>query len=331
MARLHQRLDGVEPEAVRSPSSLAAFREWLTGLSTALRNPRVSAFGLSLSALVLVAVVAKQQFAPPAVRTCRLLPSQNRSHRRRLPHQRLPYSSCIPTWRFRQAIRLKTLPPPIWKRIRRTTTATTATRRADNSLSYQIKVSAYVFSMSGRAGSPVPFTMQPRKNGGSIRGGSRAGTRRQAGGRAAIFRAAAQAACSAGCSSPRRQAAPCPDRSGRTAITEENGASERELFRRSGNRNYHDGWQYVPAAYLGRYAGRIRREYSAPDNLSGDIMLIAPEQYRYYHRSKNSLDIALWPLTLGASLAARYPPAHRHSRTPDTRACPSHRVVATRA
>ena len=69
MARLHQRLDGVEPEAMRSPSGLTAFREWLTGLGASLRNPRVPAFGLGLSALVLVAVVAKQQFTPQSAPT----------------------------------------------------------------------------------------------------------------------------------------------------------------------------------------------------------------------------------------------------------------------
>ena len=60
-----------------------------------------------------------------------------------------------------------------------------------------------------------------------------------------------------------------------------------EITTMGGNTSHQHIW--------GDTRGRIRREYSAPDNLSGDIMLIAPEQYRYYHRSKNSLDIALWP------------------------------------
>ncbi|HZO91847.1 MAG TPA: sigma-E factor regulatory protein RseB domain-containing protein [Chthonomonadaceae bacterium] len=41
--------------------------------------------------------------------------------------------------------------------------------------------------------------------------------------------------------------------------------------------------------------GRVRMDFLEPANLAGDVMLIAPNQYRYYHKRTNTLDIAFWP------------------------------------
>lgn len=41
--------------------------------------------------------------------------------------------------------------------------------------------------------------------------------------------------------------------------------------------------------------GRVRRDYLSPPTLAGDIMITGPQQYRYFHRRRNVLDIALWP------------------------------------
>jgi hypothetical protein len=42
--------------------------------------------------------------------------------------------------------------------------------------------------------------------------------------------------------------------------------------------------------------GRIRRDFLAPEKIAGDVMLIAPGQFHYYHRRDNVHDIALWPM-----------------------------------
>ncbi len=40
---------------------------------------------------------------------------------------------------------------------------------------------------------------------------------------------------------------------------------------------------------------RLRLDFLEPAELDGDIMLIAPNQYRYYHKRTNVLDLAFWP------------------------------------
>ncbi len=43
--------------------------------------------------------------------------------------------------------------------------------------------------------------------------------------------------------------------------------------------------------------GRLRRDFLSPNDLNGDIMVTAPDQYRYFHHRTNTLDVALWPGT----------------------------------
>ncbi len=45
----------------------------------------------------------------------------------------------------------------------------------------------------------------------------------------------------------------------------------------------------------GDVRGRIRIDYLEPKSLEGDIMIIAPDQFRNFHHATNTLDIALWP------------------------------------
>jgi hypothetical protein len=40
---------------------------------------------------------------------------------------------------------------------------------------------------------------------------------------------------------------------------------------------------------------RIRMDFVEPSELAGDIMLIAPNRFRYFHKRTNTLDIAMWP------------------------------------
>ena len=61
MARLHAQLDNVEPEAQSLPSR---WRDRAADFGALLRNPRVPAVGLSLSAVALIAALAVNQFAP---------------------------------------------------------------------------------------------------------------------------------------------------------------------------------------------------------------------------------------------------------------------------
>ena len=46
--------------------------------------------------------------------------------------------------------------------------------------------------------------------------------------------------------------------------------------------------------------GRVRHEYLEPDALEGDVMLVSLDQYRYFHRKRNVLDVALWPTPTSA-------------------------------
>jgi negative regulator of sigma E activity len=39
----------------------------------------------------------------------------------------------------------------------------------------------------------------------------------------------------------------------------------------------------------------VRREFFAPESLSGDVMITAPDRYQYYHKRTNVLDVAFWP------------------------------------
>jgi hypothetical protein len=56
MARLHARLDTLEPEAARAPSLFERLREGMSAFTGTLRGYRAPAFGVSLAALVLVTV-----------------------------------------------------------------------------------------------------------------------------------------------------------------------------------------------------------------------------------------------------------------------------------
>lgn len=45
----------------------------------------------------------------------------------------------------------------------------------------------------------------------------------------------------------------------------------------------------------GDRGGRIRVDYTSPTDMVGDFLVIAPDQFRNYHRAANRLDIAMWP------------------------------------
>ncbi len=66
MARLHARLDTVEPQAESSLARLTGWRERLADCGAALRGPRVPALSLSLSAVALAAALAVNQWMPGA-------------------------------------------------------------------------------------------------------------------------------------------------------------------------------------------------------------------------------------------------------------------------
>ena len=66
MARLHAQLDVVAPEAQSPLARLAGWRDRFADFGTALRNPRVPALGLSLSALALAVALAVNQWMPGA-------------------------------------------------------------------------------------------------------------------------------------------------------------------------------------------------------------------------------------------------------------------------
>lgn len=51
--------------------------------------------------------------------------------------------------------------------------------------------------------------------------------------------------------------------------------------------------------------GRIRRDFLSPDNMVGDIMLTAPENYRYFHKRENVQDVAFWQAGAGDELIER--------------------------
>lgn len=76
----------------------------------------------------------------------------------------------------------------------------------------------------------------------------------------------------------RRMVRPTVDFSGEqiTEVTESNGRQSRQKI-----------W--------GDTKGRLRRDFLTPSDLSGDTMLTASDQYRYFHRKTNTLDVALWP------------------------------------
>ena len=57
MAKLHARLDGLEPEAARPRAPLAALRDWLAGATQTLRAARVPALSLGVATTALIAVL----------------------------------------------------------------------------------------------------------------------------------------------------------------------------------------------------------------------------------------------------------------------------------
>ncbi len=61
MAKLHARLDHVEPERARRSSPLARLRDWATGLSADLRRHPTPAFGMALALTGLAAVLIVPQ------------------------------------------------------------------------------------------------------------------------------------------------------------------------------------------------------------------------------------------------------------------------------
>ncbi len=61
MARLHARMDSLEPQALRRPTFVESLRDQGKAVWQSLRIHRVPAFGVSLVALVLVAGVASRR------------------------------------------------------------------------------------------------------------------------------------------------------------------------------------------------------------------------------------------------------------------------------
>src|SRR5579871_6843075 len=51
MARLHARLDGLEPEPMRKPSPIMALRDWLAGARAGLQARRIPALSLGMASL----------------------------------------------------------------------------------------------------------------------------------------------------------------------------------------------------------------------------------------------------------------------------------------
>ena len=48
--------------------------------------------------------------------------------------------------------------------------------------------------------------------------------------------------------------------------------------------------------------GRVRRDFLSPENMAGDVMLTAPENYRYFHKRENVQDVAFWQAGAGDEL-----------------------------
>lgn len=65
MAKLHARLDGLEPEAAHSRLSLAALRDWLAGMRDSLRAVRVPALSMGVAVTALFALFVFQRTAQP--------------------------------------------------------------------------------------------------------------------------------------------------------------------------------------------------------------------------------------------------------------------------
>jgi len=51
--------------------------------------------------------------------------------------------------------------------------------------------------------------------------------------------------------------------------------------------------------------GRVRRDFLSPENMAGDVMLTAPENYRYFHKRENVQDVAFWQAGAGDELIER--------------------------
>ena len=51
--------------------------------------------------------------------------------------------------------------------------------------------------------------------------------------------------------------------------------------------------------------GRVRRDFLAPETMAGDVMLSAPENYRYFHKRDNVQDVAFWAAGSGDELVQR--------------------------
>jgi anti-sigma factor RsiW len=64
MARLHARLDGLEPEPARRRTALVALRDWLEGFRQNLNARRVPALSVGLAMAALVAIVIVQRPMP---------------------------------------------------------------------------------------------------------------------------------------------------------------------------------------------------------------------------------------------------------------------------
>lgn len=57
MARLHARLDGLEPEPMRRPAPLSALRDWLAGVRDSLYVRRVPALSLGMASLAMALIL----------------------------------------------------------------------------------------------------------------------------------------------------------------------------------------------------------------------------------------------------------------------------------
>lgn len=73
MAKLHARLDGLEPEAARPRFSVAAVRDWFAGLRVSLRAIHVPALSMGVAGTALIAFLVFQR-APQPDATVKVVP-----------------------------------------------------------------------------------------------------------------------------------------------------------------------------------------------------------------------------------------------------------------
>ncbi len=69
MARLHARIDTLEPETVRAPSVGTLLRDWLAGMSHTLRAVRVPALSLGVAATAVIVLLVIPHSAPQKIDT----------------------------------------------------------------------------------------------------------------------------------------------------------------------------------------------------------------------------------------------------------------------